>query len=839
MPIITSNNAERRKDAIRHVLLIEDEPQQARQVMAALVSPLGRFRLEWRQSLGDAEAALSQDIPDIILLDLTLPDTFWAHALDRLVAAAPHAIIIGLSDPQDPPIQHEVMQRGIHDFLFKCHLDGYWLPRALETALGHKATMAALRHGDERFRRMIDASPIGTLVIDSQGYCLYSNPAYQRITGQSAPYGVGDHWSLPIHPEDRPWLRQAWARAKSHQQPFHAEARMVRPDHRTVWVRINSGTVQGGLCHEGEVQTVEDITEQKANDARLRDTEAALHAAAQWAQVTLNSIGDAVLTTDRDNRVTYLNRMAERLTGWSSPDAIDKPLAQVFPLINGQTLQGATNPAQQAMEENRTVGFTMNCVLIRQDGSQLEIEDSAAPIHDRNGRVTGAVIVFHDACQSPTQSAKLAYQAQHDALTGLPNRVLLSERLTRAIGLAHRHQHQVALMYLDLDAFKPINDSLGHALGDRLLQSVASRLSDCIRDTDTVCRQGGDEFVVLLSEIEKPQDAARIAEKILGALAEPYRIGNHELRITTSIGISLYPDDGTDDNTLLHNADTAMYHSKKSGRNHYQFFRADMNALMMQRSYIEAQLHRALEEDAIFLDFQPRIDIATGDMCSAEALIRWRDPTLGLMPPPSFLPVAEACGLIVPLGHWVLREACRRLQAWREEGVDIVPIAVNMSAIELSDKTLPTRIADILAETGLDARFLELEVTESSLMHHTNASVSTLVELNALGLRIAIDDFGAGDTSLKHLKRFPIDALNIAPCFVHDMTGNPDDARFIKAIITLGQNLSLNVIAKGVETQAQLDHLTSQGCDGAQGFLFSRPLPAADFQKLLSPARYA
>ncbi len=258
--------------------------------------------------------------------------------------------------------------------------------------------------------------------------------------------------------------------------------------------------------------------------ARLRDAEAVLLAASEWAQVTLNSIGDAVLTTDPDSRVTYLNSVAETLTGWSSKEAIGKPLAQVFPLVDGQTLQTATSPAQRAMEENRTVGLAMNCMLIRQDGSHLEIEDSAAPIHDRNGKIIGAVIVFHDAWHSATQSAKLAYQAQHDALTGLPNRILLSERLSRAIGLANRHQHRIALMYLDLDAFKDINDSLGHDLGDRVLESVADRISECLRDTDTVCRQGGDEFVVLLSEIEKTKDAARIAEKILGALEGVYKL---------------------------------------------------------------------------------------------------------------------------------------------------------------------------------------------------------------------------------------------------------------------------------------------------------------------------
>ncbi|MCL5424121.1 MAG: EAL domain-containing protein [Gammaproteobacteria bacterium] len=574
------------------------------------------------------------------------------------------------------------------------------------------------------------------------------------------------------------------------------------------------------------------------DQTRLREAEAALQDATEWAQATLNSIGDAVITTDLACEVTYLNRVAEKLTGWVSLDAIGRPLAQVLMLVDGHTFLTATNPAQRAIEENCTVGLAMDCVLIRKDGSQLKIEDSAAPIHDRDGCINGAVIVFHDACQSPIQSSKLAYQAQHDALTGLPNRVLLAERLSRAIGLAKRHQHQVALIYLDLDAFKPINDSLGHAIGDALLQSVAARLCGCVRDTDTICRQGGDEFVVLLSEIEQPQDAVRIAQKILSALAAPYQIDNHELRITTSIGISLFPDHGHDARTLLNNADTAMYHAKDSGSNHFQLFRADMHALREKRGQIELQLHLALKEEALFLDFQPRVDIATGYLCSAEALVRWRNPALGLMQPSVFLPVAEARGLIGPIGHWVLLEACRQLQKWREQGAEIVPIAVNMSAMELRDRSLPTRIAEILSETGLAAHFLELEVSELSLMYHQNdALIATLIELSQLGIRIAIDDFGAGSDSLKRLKCIPIDTLNIAPCFVDDMLGSLENANFIKALINFGQNLALRVIAKGVETQAQLDHLKLQGCDGAQGFLFGKPLSATNFRALLGPER--
>ncbi|MFB9869715.1 putative bifunctional diguanylate cyclase/phosphodiesterase [Vreelandella sulfidaeris] len=596
--------------------------------------------------------------------------------------------------------------------------------------------------------------------------------------------------------------------------------------------------MQSIKCRNGQVKGNDNSAEKKQIDVRLSETEAALEDATEWAQVTLNLIGDAVVTTDRESRVTYLNRVAESLTGWSNHDALGKPLDQVLMLIDGQTLETAANPAQRAMEENRTVGLAMDCVLIRKDGSQLLIEDSAAPIHDREGYLQGAVIVFHDACRSPTHSSKLAYQAQHDALTELPNRVLLSERLSRAIGLAKRHHHQVALLYLDLDAFKAINDSLGHAIGDFLLQSVAERLSKCVRNTDTICRQGGDEFVVLLSEIEKPQNATEVAEKILLELAESHLICHNELHITASVGISIYPEHGSDESTLLNNADTAMYHAKKSGRNNYQLFNEDMNALKTQTSNLGSQLNLALKADALFLDFQPRIDLATGYMVSAEALVRWHNPTLGLMQPSAFLPVAEARGLMVPIGYWVLGEACRRLQAWRREGDNIVPIAVNMSAMQLRDKSLPARVAEILVKTGLEARFLELEVTEGSLVHlHTNASISTLSELSRMGIRISIDDFGYGLASLKQLQCFPINTVNLAPCFVHDMFNNAEDAMFIKALINFGQNLSMRVNAKGVETLAQLNYLERQGCDGAQGFWLSKPLSATNFRVLLGPDR--
>ncbi|PTB03051.1 PAS domain S-box protein [Halomonas urumqiensis] len=357
------------------------------------------------------------------------------------------------------------------------------------------------------------------------------------------------------------------------------------------------------VLRQRHAPTVKGFPERNASPTVRWNVSSALEAERAWARVALDTIGDAVLTTDLHGTVTYMNRVAETLTDWSATEAIGKPISRVLHLVDDKTLQTTITPGRRAMEENQAKGFAMGCVLVRQDGSKLKIEDSAAPIHDWEGRVTGAVIVFHDASQSQVILERMAYLAQHDALTGLPNRVLLTERLTLAIGLARRHQHLVALLYLDLDAFKPINDTLGHALGDKLLQAVAGRLQDCMRDIDTVCRQGGDEFVILLAEIRQTEDACKVAEKLRAVLGRPYHIEGHELVITLSIGISLYPDDADNADTLMRNADTAMYHTKRNGRNGHRCFTAKMNTLAIQRKPHEPDLHPSLAAPQYFFDF--------------------------------------------------------------------------------------------------------------------------------------------------------------------------------------------------------------------------------------------
>jgi diguanylate cyclase (GGDEF)-like protein len=495
------------------------------------------------------------------------------------------------------------------------------------------------------------------------------------------------------------------------------------------------------------------------------------------------------------------------------------------------------NPALHAIRANRNVGLVTNCVLVRRDGFESAIEDSAAPIHNRDGQTSGAVIVFHDVSEARAMALKMSHLAQHDFLTGLPNRMLLTERLSQAIGLAHRHHKQVALLFLDLDYFKNVNDSLGHAIGDQLLQSVAERLASNVRATDTVCRQGGDEFVILLAEIEQPQDAAIIAEKLLAAFVESHLVGGQELHITLSIGISVYPDDGLDLDAILQNADTAMYHAKADGRNNFQFFRSDMNTRAVRRLLIEGNMRRALKQNEFLLHYQPQIDLASGVITGSEALVRWQDPELGLIPPGQFIPVAEESGLIVPIGRWVLREACRQVRAWQDAGLRTVPVAVNISAVEFRHKDFLDGLVTILKETGLTSDYLELELTESILMHDVEASMTTLDALKAMGIKLAIDDFGTGYSSLSYLKRFPIDTLKIDQSFVRDIATDVDDATIVSAVIGMGRNLNHRVIAEGVETHEQFTFLSTRQCPEGQGFLFGKPVVADEFARLLVAGR--
>jgi diguanylate cyclase (GGDEF)-like protein/PAS domain S-box-containing protein len=561
--------------------------------------------------------------------------------------------------------------------------------------------------------------------------------------------------------------------------------------------------------------------------------EEALFVEKERAQVTLNSIGDAVVCTDILGNITFLNFVAEKMTGWSWQEAAGRPMAEVFKIQDAISHETTPNPMTVAMGLDRTVHLPSNCILVRRDGFETPIEDSVAPIHNREGKATGAVIVFRDVSTARAMAAQMTHSAQHDFLTGLPNRMLLNDRVSQAIVLAPRHSKKVAVLFLDLDGFKHINDSLGHPTGDKLLQSIAKRLVSCVRSSDTVSRQGGDEFVVLLSEMEQSEDAAISALRILQAVAEAHTIENHDLHVTTSIGVSVFPEDGKDAETLIKNADTAMYQAKENGRQSYQFFRPAMNVRAVERQSIEENLRRALERREFTLQYQPKIRLRTGEITGAEALLRWTHPVRGSVSPAQFIPVAEDCGLILPIGQWVLREACKQAQAWVSAGLALGTMAVNISSMEFRDDNFLESVFATLSETGLDPKLLELELTESVLMKRAESAASVLKTLRARGVQIAVDDFGTGYSSLSYLRKFPIDALKIDQSFVRQITAAPDDTTIVTAVISMGRSLKLRVVAEGVETREELAFLQTHLCDEAQGYYFSRPVLPQQFAMLL------
>jgi diguanylate cyclase (GGDEF)-like protein/PAS domain S-box-containing protein len=558
--------------------------------------------------------------------------------------------------------------------------------------------------------------------------------------------------------------------------------------------------------------------------------EEALATQHELLQVTLQSIGDAVIRTDSDGNITFTNEVALRLTGlnanWNGQPCL--PAAEIARMLDlSQHIAGAA--------PSRITHLPPDYLLIRPDGQRIPVEGCVAPVSGKDGREVGNVVVFRDVSAVRAIASQLSHSAHHDYLTSLPNRMLLVDRIGQAINLAQRSGKRLAVLFLDLDGFKHINDSLGHQVGDKLLQSVAARLVDCVRGSDTVSRQGGDEFVVLLAEMAGAADAAITARRMLQSVRAVHTIDDNDLHISTSIGVSVYPDDGTDSETLIKNADTAMYQAKDNGRHRYQFFEPAMKARAIERQYLEDNLRLALEKNEFALQYQPKVNIRTGIITGAEALIRWTHPTRGLISPAAFIPVAEDCGLIRRIGAWVLREACRQARAWSAAGLPPMVVAVNVSAIEFRHEKYLANLFAILQETGLDPKQLELELTEGILMKGETATHATFHALRAQGVRLAIDDFGTGYSSLSYLTKFPIDTLKIDQSFIRQISESPSETGIVTAVIGMARSLNLTVVAEGVETQEQLEFLSAQHCDEAQGYFFSRPVAGDAFAKTLTP----
>ncbi len=554
----------------------------------------------------------------------------------------------------------------------------------------------------------------------------------------------------------------------------------------------------------------------------------------QQAQVTLESIGDGVITTDMNSNVAYLNPIAEKMTGWKNEDAAGRPILEVFRVLNESTRKLAPNPVDVVLEHGQICGIANHTILVSKTGDEFAIEDSAAPIIDVDNKMIGVVLVFHDVSSTKRMAERMSYLAEHDFLTDLPNRLLLTDRITQALSVAKRKSSRLAILYLDIDHFKKVNDTLGHEIGDQLLMALSNKFKACLRDMDTISRQGGDEFVVLLTEFDSPSIPANIANKLLEETNATLQVGLHEVNVSVSIGIAMYPEDGASPDALMRNADAAMYYAKSLGRNNYQFFTKQLSQKIAEQVELENSLFKAFNQSEFKLVYQPKVSLKTGEVIGAEALIRWHHPEKGLVSPDVFIPIAEDTGLIKLIGKWVLEEACRQNKRWQDEGLAAIPIAINVSPVELKRTNFLHQVSVALMHSGLDAHYLELEVTETVAIDSNEESIKDLFALREMGVRLSIDDFGTGYSSLSYLKRLPINNVKIDKSFVRDIKTDVNDAAIVTAIIRMSHSLNFNVIAEGVETIEQLQFLKECECDEIQGYYISRPLYPDDFASLMS-----
>ncbi|APA85815.1 EAL domain-containing protein [Paraburkholderia sprentiae WSM5005] len=570
----------------------------------------------------------------------------------------------------------------------------------------------------------------------------------------------------------------------------------------------------------GVLGSYTDITERKRADLALRLQSRALDASVNAILITAPS--------PSGNLIEYVNPAFMRITGYDPAEVIGQDCRV---LQRDDRDQEGVALIREALAANREVSAVVR--NYRKDGALFWNQLFIAPVPNAEGVITHHIGVINDVTELIRYQEQLEYQANYDGLTRLPNRNLLRDRLEHALVVAQRHHTGVAVVFLDLDGFKNVNDSLGHSVGDRLLSVVAERLARCSRTSDTVARHGGDEFVIVMTDTVDEQSLITWMERVRASIAEPVWLDGTELYVGCSMGASLFPQDGEDAETLMKKADVAMYRAKDLGRNTFQFYQPEMNASAGARLNLERRLRRALRDKEFLLHYQPQVEIGSGQIVGIEALVRWHDPEVGLVPPSSFIPLAEESGLIGPLSEWVLREACRQNKAWQDQGLPPARVSVNLSARVFQQRDIAKLVTQVLDETGLEPKYLELELTESTIMRNAEEAVSMLNELHALGIGLAIDDFGTGYSSLSYLKRFPVDRLKIDRSFVSDIGMSGDDETITSAIIALAHSLKLQVIAEGVETSAQLDFLKERACDEMQGFYFARPLTTEAISELL------
>ena len=664
----------------------------------------------------------------------------------------------------------------------------------------------------------LEATANAILITDLAGTVIFVNTAFERLTGYAGSEIMGQSTRVLRSGQNSPTLYKEMWKTILDGGTWRGELVNRRKDGSLYDEEMTISPVRnekGEIAHF--IANKLNISERKQMEDRLRRLAA-----------IVESSDDAIISETLEGTITTWNGGAERMYQYSAAEAIGKSARMLLCV-------GQSNEVSEILERVKQ-GESVNhfeTARCQKSGNYINVDLAVSPISDATGKIVGASGIARDITARKLAEVRMVHLAQHDALTDLPNRVLLMDRLSQLAKASRRTKSKFAVVFIDLDRFKDVNDSLGHDAGDLLLQTLAKRFSAAVRVEDTVARLGGDEFVVLFQGLHKIQDAVVLAQKLASCLEKPVTLDGHELTVTASMGISIYPDDGTNGMEMIRNADAAMYQAKGTGRNSYQFYTNDLNERALELLSMENALRRTIERQEFVLHYQPQIDIRSGAIVAAEALIRWNHPDLGLLMPGRFISIAEERGLIVPIGNWVIEQAARQAAVWQDSAKRSLPIAINVSALQFRQKDFVGYLAESVRKHGIAANLIELELTERIIMHDAETTIEILKKLHDIGFRLSIDDFGTGYSSLSYLRRFPIDKIKIDQSFVTNVTEDKNAASIVMAIIGLARSLKLKVIAEGVQTKEQLELLRAQQCDQAQGFLFSPALAIGEFEKLV------
>ena len=801
------------------VLVVEDNPGDARLVQIYLEGDTAAaFTVTIADRLGVALERLAGQVFDVVLLDLSLPDSFGLDGLARLRAAAPLLPVVVLTGTADEGLALDALRQGAQDYLVKGQGDGDLVRRAIRYAIGRSRADAALRESEARFRALFENAGAGMILIDSEGRYLHGNPAFRAMVG----YDEAALQRMTLRdiaaPGDGAELCDLYQRLiLGELHSLDLTKRYLNRDGAERWGRLTVTPVQDRARPHHAVAVVEDVTDTKRLEDHMR-----------LAATVFENTGDGLFITDSARRIILVNPAFTTLTGYPAEEVLGQSPRLLSSGRHGADFYERMNDS--LIRSGRWQGEIWNR---RKNGEMFAEWLNIAEVRDERGQLQHYVAVFSDITSRKQDEERLNYQANHDPLTRLPNRTLFQERLSRALTRAHRNHSMVTLLFIDLDLFKEVNDSLGHLAGDCLLQQVAERLTACVRQGDTVARLAGDEFTVILEDIAEARDSALVAHKILALLAEPFDLQGQQARISASIGVALYPIDTAEADSLVRLADAAMYQAKRRGRNACCFHSESVYAQAFERLGLENALRRAIERESFHLVYQPVFARDGGALTALEALLRWDHPELGELPPERFLALAEETGLILPIGRLALRLACRQGREWLDQGIAPPRLCVNLSPRQIQAPDLAEEVAAALAESGLPPARLQLDLPESCLTEPDGDTDLRFGRLKALGIDLAIDDFGSGHASFSLLRRLPVTSLKISQSFVRDLAHGAENPDVITAIVAVAHGLHMQVVVPGIETAEQFTRLARYRCDQLQGFLFAHPLTVAEASELL------